>query len=930
MKENRDISNNPIIDIEDKDFSNEKTIRTEEKPKTDKKPLENRETTQKEAFKVFETELIFLQNSDFSQDFPDISENPPVLFEADEKYLFEMTVKLKFSDFSIIKSLLKVEIPNILRNFPLETFKFQADLINELLNLLMKLRENDEEILLENLTIEAFETFLRKIRRNIEKSTGNQEKITEKSLENNKEISNSHYRNCQTSTIFQLFHKILANSIKFLIKSNKTDKTPQFFSIISQEVLKILKSLKNPELLLNFSTEILKLFNAAAQYLELSLYCDSQYLGFLMIFREIFCLNNPNDIKSNCLSTLEISFNFLYNCCLKHLFPPESSQEVLIFAYLFSNPSKNLEKLRKLATSREILNEFMEKSRFSKQFEISDSLELAEIINKLTIALPAIGLYEKNTYLASLYIDAFLYTMTNINENPDFYEKTRDFLIKLSYSTIKTTFFAVFLQNFKENGLLLEKYLRKDLIFEAFMDPSLAVHMISQGIQEECGFFDILELFFKRFYAKNIRDSKKIRPHLSFFWEIEDLSKSQRKAKEICDFLLENDEFIKNNYDLLGLFHRNETKRRVFIENLKVYQKKGDFLSEFLDSKGKAWIYKENQDFSKEIIGKIENIEKILKIAFNENLDLRIRISALEQIVDFSAFLLRKELISNEILNEIKLFILETLRNIEKFIDNSQVLEIFLGKTLCLGNFLAENGLFYEYYEKIDRKTLNTLISSFFAITSLETRFQIIKFIEIQIFLEKCEIFRFFELNAKDFIETLQKNYYFLPNFRQNRGFQSKNSEFWLDFYPISENIGYYLENGHVSNEKAKITMENEDLLIISEKILEKEAFLNEELEENRLFAIKRLLKIAKNSCVNDEIMKNIEKIAAFINKRIISLFFEVFPYFFIIKTSFFLIKANNSKREIRFFLQFPQYDQFFQAFLLKNAFFDQKTPIFS
>ena len=111
-----------------------------------------------------------------SEDFPYFSEEMPVLHEADEKYLFETTVKLKFSDVSVIKSLLRNEIPNILGNFPVELFKFQSDLINELLNLLNKMRSDNEEKLMESLVIDSLVIFIRRIRKNIEKANKNQEK----------------------------------------------------------------------------------------------------------------------------------------------------------------------------------------------------------------------------------------------------------------------------------------------------------------------------------------------------------------------------------------------------------------------------------------------------------------------------------------------------------------------------------------------------------------------------------------------------------------------------------------------------------------------------------------------------------------------------------------------------------------------------------
>ena len=154
------------------EFSSLKAQITEEIQKLSEKNLE----ITKKSMKTFETELIYLQNSLISEDFPYFSEEMPVLHEADEKYLFETTVKLKFSDVSVIKSLLRNEIPNILGNFPVELFKFQSDLINELLNLLNKMRSDNEEKLMESLVIDSLVIFIRRIRKNIEKANKNQEK----------------------------------------------------------------------------------------------------------------------------------------------------------------------------------------------------------------------------------------------------------------------------------------------------------------------------------------------------------------------------------------------------------------------------------------------------------------------------------------------------------------------------------------------------------------------------------------------------------------------------------------------------------------------------------------------------------------------------------------------------------------------------------
>lgn len=317
-----------------------------------------------------------------------------------------------------------------------------------------------------------------------------------------------------------------------------------------------------------------------------------------------------------------------------------------------------------------------------------------------------------------------------------------------------------------------------------------------------------------------------------------------------------------------------------------------------MDVKGENIVYHETKKTSNEksVSAIEESLQKLLKIAISEKIDLRIRLSAVEQLAEFSESF-KKPYLNIDFLNEIKGFVLETLRNIENYIEQNEISQNFIGKVVLLGNNLAMKGDFQEL--KCLKNKCRGIAMRYFMISSIETRFQIAKFLQIQIFLEHLEVYHAFNIDFQEFFNSLQIKYHILIDFRQINHELKDIKTFWNEYYPVNENIKEYLEKAENSLEAnddpyieivksalnsensiiiSKIYPHNKEFLVINDlEILENQSFSDSEIEEQRISKLKMFLKGWKHNFLSEDHLRSLEKIAVFVMKRMIFLFFEVF-----------------------------------------------------
>lgn len=203
-----------------------------------------------------------------------------------------------------------------------------------------------------------------------------------------KTIKNTKNLEKTKKTLFfhEIFKKILITSLEYMISGFIKEITPilrtsyEIFTLISDD----------KELLV----DILKAFNEIAEFLGLKLYENTDYFPILFFFKGVFCLTSPDQIEN--LAIYEKSFNYLYNACLKRLFPVKTNEKLLIYAYLFPESQENLLKLQKLTESITIVKIIERKLTFIKENYFFTIEEYQEFVLELEKGLIAIPFYTSN------------------------------------------------------------------------------------------------------------------------------------------------------------------------------------------------------------------------------------------------------------------------------------------------------------------------------------------------------------------------------------------------------------------------------------------------------------------------------------------------------------------------------------------------------
>ncbi len=179
-------------------------------------------------------------------------------------------------------------------------------------------------------------------------------KISEKPLissENNeekgfsKEFSNIEAR-IDISQFSWTFYDILKNIVisTFEILENRefSFEIPEIWHVFIA-ILQEIKAISH-EIFIDLLVFFVDICNKIAEKLEISLYEEFEYEPFLMFFKELFCLLKPGEITERFIIIFEKAYGFLYNGCLKCLFPKKEAENVMIYAYLFKEKG-NIEKV---------------------------------------------------------------------------------------------------------------------------------------------------------------------------------------------------------------------------------------------------------------------------------------------------------------------------------------------------------------------------------------------------------------------------------------------------------------------------------------------------------------------------------------------------------------------------------------------------------
>ena len=234
----------------------------------------------------------------------------------------------------------------------------------------------------------------------------------------------------------------------------------------------------------------------------------------------------------------------------------------------------------------------------------------------------------------------------------------------------------------------------------------------------------------------------------------------------------------------------------------------------------------------------ISNCENLLKILENKDIEINIRLAALDQIIEIIP--IKNHFLNNfeQFFKKLIVFICNQLRqylqNIEKLGDFEM---LYFGKLLTFLNIFIIHCNFsinlkreiMNFFKNEGFELLKPLISHYFNIKSLEIRFQISRFIYI-IFFNMNEILQFLDFDSKGifFINPCSSRFFQLSEgdvFERNE----EKEMFWKDFYPLNEFAQEYVEKVvGLSEEKEEFfekTME-EMIEVFMSKIQKEEDFM--------------------------------------------------------------------------------------------------------
>lgn len=216
---------------------------------------------------------------------------------------------------------------------------------------------------------------------------------------------------------------------------------------------------------------------------------------------------------------------------------------------------------------------------------------------------------------------------------------------------------------------------------------------------------EILEHFFRMYCSKNY-DSENVQNILDFVPLINNLNSP--RAKEFVDFILVKFPFVSLSLNIIDVFSSNVEKRILATKNLKdenmkdfwlAKNQKGEWiynamlnlqknksnalsyslLDEFLDNGKSEVIYKEEFDIYKNLAKpvqiEIENLSNFLKVIENKQIDVSIRIAALEQIIEIIPLKNHKNNANDQLMSSIINFVYKELHGFDSKIKKNIQLE---------------------------------------------------------------------------------------------------------------------------------------------------------------------------------------------------------------------------------------------------------------
>lgn len=493
-------------------------------------------TIKAKPYHVESDELLNLKNR--KEDFFTVVYVP--LSEGDERFLFDLTVSLKYGDNKKIRQLLTDEITNIIKDFPIESFYLQGELLQELFSLMKKSPEDVQyqltEIYLE-LLVKMRSTI--KLYENPYHANQKESQQTDEFLLSDEKayIKNSYPTlrppslEYQRDPAFQRNQKETFPFNNFLVMDGIVDATvdlidnPFFADNISEiwkNVLEILRKYKykSVELVEEAAKDYLRRLVTKLQGIKPEdLYGKIEYTYLFNILYGLFRIFSIEEYQQmqgfRADSIIEILLKGLY----RFIYTENEVENILSYSnYLVSGKHSTYQKVMSLLNSViRLKNNELDLLKVDLKHSGRDPREvqdLVEILEKVLMGVP----YASIPNFVELYAELYLYSqIVEGNHGKQMYTRCREMLLALlnvPNQTLKTIVLENILNSLLGDSKFVyrrEYHSKKILMFQSLFDEELLTELLFTSLENDLttnSTTKILLNFLNLISARNVEQSK--------------------------------------------------------------------------------------------------------------------------------------------------------------------------------------------------------------------------------------------------------------------------------------------------------------------------------------------------------------------------------------------------------------------------------------
>jgi len=476
-------------------------------------------TKPKQTYHVESDELIKLKAR--KEDFFPVVYVP--LSEADERYLFDVTVRLKYDNKMVKKILSEQHITQLIRDFPIEALFLQGELLQELLMLVRKSGE-DVQYLLTEVYIELLEKMVQTIEMYENPYNGNQKEAKQSDeflfSDEKNYIKNSYptlkpvsaefmedpaFKKSQETfhfNYFLLLDGIIDATVDLIDNTYFADNINKIWQFVITLLRKY--KYKKVELVAEASKDYLRRFVKKLERLDsenLEKRIEYSYLyNILYAMFRMFSIEEYQQMEGY---KVDGAIDLLYKGLYRFVFTEKEVDSILSYSqYLAPERHAKYEKVMTLLGSViRLKHKELDLMKIDVRDIGRDLKELQEIIDLLDRVLMGVPYANLNNFIG-LYAEVLLYAQViEGGFGEQIYTRCRKMLLNLlnvPNVTIRTTLLESLLVNLLTDSQVIyrrEGFPKKSLAFQSLLDREIATEILFAGLESEQTINSVAKIF---------------------------------------------------------------------------------------------------------------------------------------------------------------------------------------------------------------------------------------------------------------------------------------------------------------------------------------------------------------------------------------------------------------------------------------------------